>query len=259
MGSRKIAAFWPCLAAIAGFGWPPVPLASDSAPVRTDHTVVLDSDGWRLAGRFLSAGPDERRPAALLLHRAAGHRGEYDSLAIALADRGICSLSLDLRGHGESTNLGRFQPPYAEHLHINAEAWRDVNRALDWLAARDDVDASRLIVVGASYSGEAAALGMREGGRVAAAYVMLSPGNFSDESILAATETGSNWLFVRSIDEGPAAQPHIDALFEALQALAPGLERRVLNGAGHATSLFDDRPSLPRDLADWIAAAVEAR
>lgn len=255
---RQVLAVFLYLAAAGCHGSPDAQSAALPVPVRAAETVVLDSDGWRLTGTFRPAGSADRRPAALLLHRAAGSRSEYEALAAALQVRGISSLALDLRGHGESTNLGRFEPPYAEHLHINEEAWRDVNRALDWLAARDDVDASQLMVVAASYSGEAAAVGMREGGRVAAAYVMLSPGNFSDESILAARESGSQWLFVRSVDEGPAAQPHIDALFEAIETLAPGLDRRMLDGTGHATSLFDDRPALPGELADWIAAAAEA-
>lgn len=256
MTSRHLVAVLLFIGAVTGFARPVVPSTTGPAPEGTTETVILDSDGWLLAATFRPAGPTDRHPAALLLHRAAGNRGEYGALAEALRIRGVSSLALDLRGHGDSTNLGRFEPPYAEHLHINAEAHRDVNRALEWLAARSDIDATRLAVVAASYSGEAAALGMRDGGRVAVAYVMLSPGNFSDESILAAGESGSRWLFVRSVDESPVAKPYIDALFETLEDLAPALERRVLDGTGHATSLFDGRPELPGELADWIAAAV---
>ena len=98
------------------------------------------------------------------------------------------ALRLELRGHGASDNLGRFEPPYAEHLHINENAWRDIVAGIRWPRARPDVTA--VAVVGASYSGEQAALSLREGNALADAYVMLSPGNFSDVSMAAVDASG---------------------------------------------------------------------
>ena len=218
--------------------------------------IIIESDGWTLHGTFSRPPNEGAKPAALLLHRAAGNRDEYEALAGALATRGVSSLALDLRGHGESVNLGRFEPPYADNLHINEGAYKDVIAALEWIASRPDVDAKQLAVVGASYSGEAAGRAMREGARPATAYVMLSPGNFSDDSIGAIEGSGAKWLFVRTVEESPAALEHIDALFDVLAANAPGAERLVLDGAGHATHIFDGRPEFVEDLAQWIATAL---
>jgi dienelactone hydrolase len=257
---RSFAALFS-VATLAGCG-------GDSAPARDTgggttavaaEEISLDSDGWALRGSYRSANRHAVTPAALLLHRAAGSRTELTALAEALAQRRVSSLALDLRGHGESVNRGRFEAPFAENLHINEGVHRDVIAALDWLAMRTDVDASRLAVVGGSYSGEAAGLALREGARPAVAYVMLSPGNFSDASIAAARASSARWLFVRSLEEGPASKPHIDALFELLETDAPSLERWVLEGAGHASELFTGRPEFVDDLADWIAAAVDRR
>lgn len=232
-------------------------LAASCGPAEAPSTeaVTLVSAGWQLAGTFTRAPGPQPRPAVLLLHRAAGTRQEYARLVEELGQRGISSLALDLRGHGESTNLGRFMEPYADHLHINADAQEDVVAALEWLAARGDVDGRALAVVGASYSGELAGRALREGTR-AAAYVMISPGNFSDESIAAAAESDAEWLFVRSVEESPVALPYIDTLFQALEERAPALGRRVLQGAGHATHLLEGRPELAVELADWIEAAL---
>jgi dienelactone hydrolase len=185
------------------------------------QVVTIESDGWRLEGVWRRTRPSG--PAALLLHRAAGSRAEYDDLADALAARGVSTLALDLRGHGASTNLGRFQPPYADHLHINDGAPRDVAAGLDWMGSQPGIDAGRLAIVGASYSGEVAARAAREAGRHAAAYVMLSPGNLSDESIAAAAGGDADWLFVRTVEESPTSVEFIDALFAALEADAPAL------------------------------------
>ncbi|HSF17340.1 MAG TPA: hypothetical protein VLK65_17470 [Vicinamibacteria bacterium] len=53
-------------------------LASASAcPLPVDERVVLESHGWRLVGEWRAAETeDEPAPAVLLLHRAAGSRGE---------------------------------------------------------------------------------------------------------------------------------------------------------------------------------------
>lgn len=245
------------LAAACGRG-DEAPQPDASGLTVAEEAVTIENDGWVLKGTYRFPQTRAIKPAALLLHRAAGNRSEYDALAAALAERHVSSLALDLRGHGESINLGKFEEPYADNLHINEGAYRDVIAALEWLAAQPDIDADALAVVGASYSGEAAGLALREGGRQAVAYMMLSPGNFSDESIAAAEASGARWQFIRSEEEGPASKPHIDALFEALEAQGPTLERRVLSGGGHATELFDGRPELADEMADWIAAAVYA-
>ncbi len=221
-----------------------------------EEAVIIENDGWVLKGAYRFPQTRAIKPAALLLHSAAGDKSEYDVLSAALAARDVSSLALDLRGHGESINLGKFEEPYADNLHINENVYRDVIAALEWLAAQPDVDANALAVVGASYSGEAAGFALREGGPKAVAYMMLSPGNFSDVSIAAAEASGARWQFIRSENEGPASKPHIDALFEALEEQGPSLERRVLSGSGHATELFEARPELSDEMADWIAATV---
>jgi dienelactone hydrolase len=234
---------------------------TSEAPIATptvERVAIAGDAGWQLLGAWRRPLPARVVPAALLLHRAAGTRAEYDALADALAARGVASLALDLRGHGESTNLGRFQEPYSEHLHINEGAHLDVIAALEWLAARAGVDPERLAVVGASYSGEVAAVAARSGARRVAAYVMLSPGNFSDESVVAAAGDGANWIFIRTELESEASLVHIDDVFNALDHNAPNLERRVIEGAGHATEMLDTRPELVTDIAEWLARALEA-
>jgi dienelactone hydrolase len=236
----------------------PLLAAEAMQSVAAERITLRGHGGWELVGSWRM--PSSRAPiaAVLLLHRAAGTRAEHDDLGAALAARGIASLALDLRGHGESTNLGRFQPPYAEHLHINEDAHRDVTAALDWMATRRGVDARRRAVVGASYSGEVAAVAARASGRTAAAYVMISPGSFSDTSIAAVSRGSARWLFIRTERESPASLVYIDSIFVALEARAPNAERRVLAGAGHATRIFQSHPRVVIEIADWLAAALGA-
>lgn len=228
-----------------------------ATPTDKADRVRIVNDGWTLYGEWRTPDKMGAYPAALLLHRAAGSRAEYDALGEALAERGVASLALDLRGHGESDNLGRFEPPYGENLHINENTHLDVAAALQWLSDRDSVDAMRLGVVGASYSGEKAAIAFRSGVR-AAAYVMMSPGSFSQESIDAIGEADAAWLFVRTQDESPAAKQFIDAIHDELKVTAPQAETIVYPGAGHATLIFETQPQAVDDIADWLAAALGA-
>ncbi|MDH4072861.1 MAG: dienelactone hydrolase family protein [Gammaproteobacteria bacterium] len=214
--------------------------------------VVLDSDGWQLHGMWQPVGG--QAPAVLLLHDAAGDRSDFAAVADALVAAGVHALRLELRGHGASTNLGRFQPPYSGNLHINEEAWHDIVVAIEWLRAQPM--ARRVGVVGASYSGEQAARALREGNTRADAYVMFSPGSFQDESMAAAAASGVPWLFLRTEEESPASLRWIDEIYAALPELAPGAEVRVYPGSGHAAKMLEGRPELPAEIAEWLASAL---
>ncbi|MDH3524308.1 MAG: hypothetical protein OES32_12050 [Acidobacteriota bacterium] len=222
-----------------------------------DERVVIESDGWQLAGEWhVPASEEAPMPTALLLHRAAGSREEYAGLAAALESRGIASLRLDLRAHGESDNLGRFEEPYAENRPLLEGTHRDVNAALSWMKARPGVTGERIAVVAASYSGEAVGEALRAGGDRAAAYVLLSPGSFSEESIAAVDPSGACWLFVRTSEEGEVSLPFIDAVFDALATKSRSAEVRVVPGTGHATRIFDEHPFMIGEVADWLAECL---
>lgn len=231
---------------------PPEP-AEAAAAEAIPERIVLESDGWRLVADWRLPPAEAPVPAALLLHRAAGSRAEYVGLAAELARRGIASLALDLRAHGESTNRGRFEEPWGEHRHLLEETWRDVDTALRWLAGHPAVDPDRLAAVGASYSGEAIGEALRTSGEAVRAYVMLSPGSFSDESIAAIDPSGAAWLFVRTEEEGEVSRPFVSAVFEGLAARSHTAEIMVLPGAGHATRIFESHPFIVERIGDWLA------
>jgi dienelactone hydrolase len=120
------------------------------------------------------------------------------------------------------------------------------------------VDADRIGAVGASYSGEAVGEALRRGGVPAAAYVMLSPGSFSDESIAEVDAGRARWLLIRTLEEGRASRPVMDALFEALSERSKLAEIRVIPGKGHATRVLAEHPFIVLEIADWLAKALQA-
>ncbi len=220
----------------------------------SSQQIVLNSDGWEVHGVWQAN--NAAAPAILLLHGAAGDRNDFAALADAALAEGMHTLQLELRGHGQSTNLGRFEPPYSENRHINDDAWRDIVVAIEWLREQSGVD--KIVVVGASYSGEQTALSLRDGNVLADAYVMFSPGNFQDASIDGIDPSGVPWLFVRTETESPNSLQWIDEIYALLPERAPSAQIITYSGAGHAAKMIGDRPQLPGEIARWIATALEA-
>ena len=73
-----------------------------------DTAITIDSGDWQLKGDL--SVPESPVAFAILLHKAAGDRSAYTEMGKILAKNRIASIRLDLRGHGESINLGSFDP-----------------------------------------------------------------------------------------------------------------------------------------------------
>jgi dienelactone hydrolase len=186
-----------------------------------------------------------------MLNKAAGDRAAYEGMARALDDRNIASLRLDLRGHGDSTNLGTFVPGELSPHPMIWDAEKDVVAAVNYLKEHGRVDPNRIAVVGGSYSGEE----MAEAGRIAgyaAAYVALSPGSFSDESIAGIDDSGVPWLFVTSRDE-----PHLQEIRRLVTETSVSVEQIITPGKNHASRLLGDFPDLNERIAVWLHSKLQ--
>ena len=224
-------------------------LTAGSAFSAQEMQVTVPSNGWELIGDLVVPESQSRLPAVLMLNQAAGNRQPYQHLASALAERGIASLRLDLRGHGESTNLGEFQPEGATAQDRETFIWNadeDVVAAHRFLRAHPAVDPDRIGIVGASYSGEE----MAEAGRdtnYATAYVVLSPGSFSDESI-SAMDSSAPWFFIVSKDD-----QFLHEIAAKVKATTASAEILYLPGNNHATDILGYHPGLAERIAVWLA------
>lgn len=192
----------------------------------------------------------EKVPVVLMLNKANGNRTVYEELAGHLADRGIASLRLDLRGHGESINVEKFIPYSRSQDPLIWDSEVDVNAAINYLKNHPNLLPEKIGVIGASYSGEE----MAEAGRLngyANAYVALSPGSFSDESIDGIDASGVPWLFVVSKNER-----HLKEITALVQEKSQEVELVIVPGTEHATRLLPDRPELAEWIAVWLSKVL---
>lgn len=192
-------------------------------PAAVEEVGLVTDDGLELIAWFVAV--DDPTSTVLVTPGNAGNRSLRLPLAQGLADRGHQVLLLDYRGYGG--NPGR---PQAEGLAADARA------AHDHLAARDDVDADRIVHLGESI-GTGVAAGLAAD-RQPAAVVLRSP-------------------FPELADVGASAYPFLPVrtlLRERLpvtEPLAP-LDLPVLVVAGEADRI------VPTRLSERVAADLGA-
>ena len=224
-------------------------LAASVERTPNERRVVVDSSGgWKIVGDLLVPKSKSLVPAVILLNKAAGDRRVYESLARHLAERGIASFRVDLRGHGESINKGKFVPGAENALSLMEGSDEDVAAARSYLKTVHGIDAQKIGFVGASYSGEEMAVAARKHG-YGKAYVALSPGSFSEESMGAIDGSGAAWLFIKSTEERARS---VKELFPLLRQKSRTAQTMEVAGTGHATDILSEQQELAEMLAVWF-------
>ncbi len=219
-----------------------------TGPRPADERIKLESDGWEIIGELRIPKSDSPVPAVVLLHQANGTRDVYIEMAALLSERGIASFRVDLRAHGESTNKGKFGPPFDEKMReLLVGSENDVTVIHNFLREHPKIDGERIGFVGASYTGERIARSGRMT-RYGKAYVQLSPGDFSDESIDAVDKSGVPWFFIRSIDE----RDFFNELYDAIREKSRTATVLELPGKHHATRILENHPEMAEMIAIWF-------
>ncbi|MGW6565690.1 alpha/beta fold hydrolase [Streptomyces sp. NPDC054975] len=171
------AAVTAALAVLAGAGtWTAV--ASDEPPPVHRADQLLDMPGARIdTSYFTSGAASDRRPAVLLGHGFGGSKDDVRAQAEQLARDGYAVLTWSARGFGAST--GRIG------LNDPAHEVKDVQRLIDWLAQRSEVQLDkagdpRVGITGASYGGAVSLLAAGYDSRVDAIAPQITYWNLAD-------------------------------------------------------------------------------
>ena len=121
-----------------------IPPQNEAKIVFQPVSLFNKQDNLSLSGWYI---PAKNRAAIILLHGYGNNRMEMRSRAEVLARHGYGVLLYDLRGHGESQG------------EVRAFGWEDVSdvqAALQFLSAREEVDADRIGILGFSIGGQIA-------------------------------------------------------------------------------------------------------
>jgi carboxymethylenebutenolidase len=202
---------------------------------RTADNINIEyttADGQRLTGYLATPDTPGPHPAVLLIHEWWGLNHGITVLADALAADGYVVFAPDVyRGKLAETI------PYALWLRLGTpteQVYADVDSALTWLRARDDVDSQRVASMGFCFGGgHSLQLGMRQSENIALTIIYYGA-VVTDPDLLRPLVDGQPVLGI--FGEEDASIPTQDVLeFEAaLNSLNIENEITIYPGVGHA-------------------------
>ncbi|NOZ05428.1 MAG: alpha/beta fold hydrolase, partial [Chloroflexi bacterium] len=204
----------------------------------TRRVTFTTSDGVTLVGTYY-APTGTANPGLVLVHMVDGRRTDWNSLASFLQRQGYAVLSLDLRGHGESSGNREW-----------GKMADDVTVAYRFLSGQPEVDPTRVALVGASI-GANLALNVAASEPAVKSLVLLSPGmDYRGVKTEAAMKAygARPVLFIASRTDTYAAQS-----VETLAKLAQGKKQvQTYENAGHGTQMIGNAEGLEDLILNWL-------
>jgi dienelactone hydrolase len=246
-----------------------------SAPPAARVVDLKASDGTVLkASYFAAAKPG---PGVLLLHQFNRTRKAWDDLAGHLAAAGINTLTVDMRGFGESGGTPSVKlTDAAERAKMRAMRPSDIDTAFQYLVSQPGVKRDVIGVGGAGELGVGQSVGVaRQHSAEVKSLVLLSgeavqeglefmrqasqlPGLFvvADDDEYPPTVEVMELLYITSSNSGKKFV-HYSAAQEApwLWYEGPEVGRAPANG-GHGTDMFKVHPELPGIIVDWFVTTL---
>jgi len=218
----------------------PLALALAAAPA-PEPARFPAAGGWTIAASYRP--PDGKRGrVVLLVHGVGAGKGEWDPLAQELWKRGIGTLAIDLRGHGESA--------------ARAEQWRDFDMTGEWPRCEGDLEAALAFL---KKRGVSASRVGAVGGSIGANLVSQLAARHPELRFAALLSPGADYRGVSPASlKGRrvlvAASPGDAYAYQTARALESRDKARFLEaGAGHGAQLLRD-PDFLKALVDWIVA-----
>ena len=268
------------LFAIPLLGWlllatPSAAMAQESRPLPLPRVVELKtSDGTPLKASFFAA--DKPGPGVLLLHQVNRDRKSWEGVAVQLSAAGINTLTLDMRGIGESGGT-RWEKLSDSELRKHWRGWPDdVDTALEFLRSQRGVNRDVIGIGGAGLLGvDNSVEAARRHHAEIKSLILMSGETFRDGLQFLHQASQLPELFVFSDeDEYPPTQDAMKLLYVTASSASKKLVHysaaedapwlwyepfdlgRVPAGGGHGTDMFQVHPELPGIIVHWFVTTL---
>ena len=232
------------------------------------------ADGTPLKATYFAA--DKPGPGVLLLHQVNRDRKSWDGVAAQLATAGIHTLTLDMRGIGESGGTRWEKMSHAE-LNKHWRGWpEDLETALQYLASQPGVNRDMIGLGGAGLLGvdNSVEVARRHPAQVKS-LVLMSGETFQDglQYLHQAWELPELFVFSDD-DEYPPTQDAMKLLYVTASSPSKKLVHyssvedapwlwyepydvgRVPARGGHGTDMFPVHPELPGIIVQWFVTTL---
>jgi dienelactone hydrolase len=258
--------------ALAGWLLLAAPSAAKAQEPQPRVLELKTSDGTLLKATYFAAA--KPGPGVLLLHQFNRTRKSWDDLAGQLAAAGIHTLTLDLRGYGESGGTPHDRLTDAERAQVRTMWPSDLDTALQYLSSQPGVKRDVIGVGGAGEFGVGrAVIAARQHSAEVKSLVLLSgetlqdglqflrqasqlPGLFvvADDDEYPPTVEAMELLYITSSNPGKKFV-HYSAAQEAPWIWYEDIGK-VPNNGGHGTDMFKVHPELPGIIVNWFVTTL---
>lgn len=197
-------------------------------------------DGHTISYQIFASSPGS--PAIILLHMLGRTRTDWDSVAKWLQGKGYTVMTLDLRGHGQSTgNWEEFTPEDFNKMTLDVAAVKSVLQ-------HQKADVTRLAIIGASI-GANIALNYAVKDSDVKTVILLSPG-LEYRGIKLDVQFNKPFLVVASSEDKYSAQSSQQVANKNSYA-----KLVMYKNAGHGTNMFG-KTELAPTMLDWLKENV---
>jgi len=266
-----------CATSVAGARTAGAATGSSNAPSSAPAARLIElrvADGTVLKATFY-AGP-RPGPGVLLLHQVNRDRRSWDELARQLAATGIHTLTLDMRGHGESGGTP-YEKLTREQVSKDWRGWPgDIEAAFQYLISQRGVTPGVIGLGGAGVLGVDNAVGLARAHPAAIKSLVLISGETFGEGLQFLRQAAQlpGLFVVADDDEYPPTVEAMELLYVTSSSPAKKLIHfssvheapwlwyepvdihKVPANGSHGTDLFNTHPELPAMVVDWFATTL---
>ena len=203
-------------------------------------------DGVTITGNYFKP-LRKQAPVFILLHMMPATKESWNDFAYIIQKNGYAALAIDLRGHGESTDRNGIKLDYKEFKdEEHRNSMNDIASAKEFLEGQNDVDMSRMAIVGASI-GANLALWQASINKDVRLIMLLSPGlNYrgilADE--LAPGFKGHVYILASEGDTKSAESSR-----KLAEIFTGETKIEIIKGDMHGTNMFN--PEIMDDILKW--------
>jgi len=201
-----------------------------------EKVSFMTSDGVNIVGSYYDGGNN----SVILLHMLGRTRADYNDFAKFLQDKGYTVLSIDFRGHGESSTSQLTAPDFTKLVY-------DAASAKNFLVSRGK-PADRVSIVGASI-GANIALRYAASDSSIRSVVLISPGfDYRGVTTMDVISYYNGRLLMIATEEDSNAASTV----RALSTSSPQAEVKIYPTGGHGTDMFATNPDVKNLIADFL-------
>ena len=208
-------------------------------------------DGVTITGNYFKP-LKKQAPVFLLLHMMPATKESWNEFAAIIQKNGYAAIAIDLRGHGESTDMNGIRLDYKEFKdEEHRNSMNDIASAREFLAGQSDVDMSRIAIAGAS---------------IGANLALWQASIDQDVRLIMLLSPGLNYRGILADELAPGFKGHVYILASdgdtksaegsrKLAGIFPGETKlEILKGDLHGTNMFT--PEIMNAMLRWAFLRV---